>query len=207
MQSQTARRNVAASINRGERTMRGAAIAGAATLTAAASHALAGGEVTAFSVFATALLALPLSIALAGRKIGMWRLAVAVSAAQFVYHWCFAGLGLFSPAEAAAPTPLHAAHLAQLQTFVPDLAAAGAADAAMWFGHAFGAIVTIALLHRGERAMRGLARLVRRALPLACPLLPVAPRLARVTPISQVSALPRPAMFTVISHRGPPAAA
>lgn len=195
-------------MSRGERTLRGAAIAGAATVTAAAAHALAGGEVTLLSVLATAILALPLSTALAGRTLGLWRISIAVTLAQFVYHWCFAGLGLVSPGtEAAAPAPLHAAHLAQMQTFVPDLAAAGAADAAMWLGHALGGIITIALMHRGERALRALARLIRRALPLERPASVAVPRPAQLLAAAGAAVLPRPGFFTVISHRGPPAAA
>ncbi|MHA3723140.1 hypothetical protein ACXR2T_04610 [Leucobacter sp. HY1910] len=208
MQSMTARRLAAAPMSRGERTVRGAAVAGAATLTAAASHALAGGEVTLFSVVATAILALPLSTALAHRRLGLWRLTLAVTAAQFVYHWCFAGLGLLTPGTPGTlrpPAPLHAAHLAQMQNFVPDLAAAGAADTAMWVGHALGALITIALMHRGERAARALARLVGRALPLSHPAAVTVPRTARAVCTPGVLELPQPVFFAVISHRGPPA--
>lgn len=195
-------------MSRGERTVRGAAIAGAATLTAAASHAVAGGEVTLFSVVATSILALPLSTALAHRKLGLWRLTLAVTVAQFVYHWCFAGLGLLSPdapGTLRAPAPLHAAHLAQMQAFVPDLAAAGAADTAMWVGHALGALVTIALMHRGERAARALARLVGRALPFVRPAAVPVRRPAHAVLPSLKLELPKPVFFATISHRGPPA--
>ncbi|MBP1327584.1 hypothetical protein JOF28_002816 [Leucobacter exalbidus] len=211
MQSPVPRPHAAPAISRGERVVRGTAIASAASLTAAASHALAGGQVTWLSVLATTLLALPLSTALAGRKFALWRLALAVGAAQFVYHWSFAGLGSF-PLEGAGTTPasLHAAHLAQLQGFVPDLpanATATTAGLAMLLGHTVAAAVTIALLHSGDRALRAIARLVRRVVPFSRAVTVTALRVSRVPAPAFAWCRPRPALFSVISHRGPPRAA
>lgn len=205
MESNEVRQAAPPAMSRGVRTVRGIAISVAATLLAASSHALAGGQVTVFSVVATAIFALPLAVALVGRTPALWRLSLSVGIAQLVYHWCFAGLGLFSArGNLSSPAPLHAMHLAQLETFVPDLATAAAAGAAMWLSHAVAAILTIALLYRGEIAYRLLVQLVRRALPR--------PRIAVVTlphpvilfPAIRVAAPQRLAQLTSITHRGPP---
>lgn len=206
MTSRVAQQTAAPAMSRGVRTARGAAIAVSASLLAAASHALAGGEVTELSVLATAIFALPLSMALAGRRPSLWRLTLAVSIAQFVYHWCFAGFGLFSERGGlSTPAPLHAAHLAQLESFVPDLATAATAGAAMWLSHAVAAVITIALLYRGEVAYRVLAQLVQRVLPRVRFAIAVAPRRVVLVPSRRVAAPLQLAQLSPISHRGPPA--
>lgn len=207
-------------MSRAVRTARGAAGAGIATLLAAASHGLAGGTVTGLSVLATAVLALPLCVLLGGRVGSLWRLALAVGASQFVYHWSFSGLGLVGTGSAAgsAPAPLHAGHLAALQTFVPDLAtrtaSAAAADTTMWAMHALASIATIALLHRGERAFLGLAALTESLLStirnvLVPLLLGVGDRRPTERPFSTFLApaalRERVHSLSAITHRGPPA--
>lgn len=195
-------------MSRSTRTARGAAGSLAATLLAAASHGIAGGTITWPAVAVTAILALPLCTALAGRVASLWRLATAVGIAQFLYHWIFAGVDLVSADPQRPPAPAHAAHLAALQGFAPDLASAGSADTAMWIGHAVAAVLTVALLHRGERACLALAHLVRRALPWARPRpVPVSSRRPAIRPL--VFRAPLRARFltrSAISHRGPPAA-
>lgn len=203
-------------MTRAVRTARGAAGALAATLFAAVSHAAAGGVVTPLAVVATAVLALPLCVALAGRAGSLWRLGLAVGASQFLYHWSFAGLGTASAQSAAgaagAASP-HAAHLA-FAPLVPGLAtgdaASAAAEAWMWIAHAAAAALTVALLHRGERAALGLVALVRRALPALPSLRRPAAVLRR--PAILAAAAPRTlherlTVLSAISHRGPPAAA
>lgn len=156
-------------MSREARVVRGSVGALIATLFAAASHAAAGGAVTAVAVVATSLLALPLCVALAGRVGSLWRLAIGVGVSQFVYHWSFAGLGVASgsPSGGGLAESPHAAHLAQMQAFAPELAVAGAADALMWISHAVSAILTITLMHRGEHAMIALRSLLSRAIPHA----------------------------------------
>ncbi|UOR02844.1 hypothetical protein MUN77_05910 [Leucobacter allii] len=198
------RARASARMGRGVRAARGASGALVATLLAAASHGLAGGAITWLAVAATALLALPLCTALAGRVGSLWRLVVGVGAAQFVYHWSFAGLGTGTAAGGAAEAlPAHAAHLAALQRFTP---AAVPADGAMWLGHALAAVLTVALLHRGEQAVLSLARLVLRALPRSFPRL--APRhssaAAAVPPAPEHAELRERWLGVSLTHRGPP---
>lgn len=198
-------------MSRAARTARGTAGVLAASLFAAASHAGGGGEVAPFALLVTVVLALPVCVALAGRLGSLWRLALAVTASQFLYHWCFSALG--APAGIAAgalPGPAagaHSAHLGGLG-FIPAVAAgAGAADAAMWGAHAVAAVLTVALLHRGERAALGLARLIGRALPLALPRAVAVPERTATRPATRPAARlsSRLAVLSAISHRGPPA--
>lgn len=206
MKSKVVQRTAAPAMSRGARTARGAAISLAATLLAAASHAIAGGEVTALSILATTVFALPVSMAIVGQRPALWRLTIAVGIAQFLYHWCFAGFGLLSgQGNASAPTSLHAAHMLQGDAFVPDLATAAAAGTAMWLSHALAAVITIALLYRGEVAYRLVAQLVRRVLPSMRIAVVAVPRPVAVTPTSPVETPRWLAHLTAITHRGPPA--
>ena len=150
-------------MRRDVRVARGTAGAFVATLLAAISHAAAGGEITAFAVIATTVLALPVCVALAGRIASLWRLTVGVAFSQFLYHWCFASLGVAqSAAEPVVSAAPHARHMAQLESFVPSVAAAGVADALMWIAHSLAAVLTITILYRGERAVLALRNLLGR---------------------------------------------
>ncbi|MGJ0203857.1 hypothetical protein [Leucobacter sp. gxy201] len=196
--------------DRSVRTLRGIAGSMIATLFAATSHAAAGGEITGLAVLVTATLSLPLCVLLAGRVASLWRLAVAVGGSQFLYHWVFAGLGAGAGAPAGGtPIPLHAAHLEALQSFAPT-ATPAAAGTAMWVWHAVAAALTIALVHRGERAALALLRLVRRA---AVPRFdfgaPTAPRCSRprLSPAPPSALRDRLLGIAAITHRGPPSAA
>lgn len=204
-------------MSRAARIARGFSGAALATVFAAASHALGGGRVTTVAVVATIVLALPICVALAGRVASLWRLAVAVGASQFLFHWSFWALGAPALASGSAPASESAAgggavvspHAAHLGAFAAtfDLAATGAADAAMWIAHGVAAILTIALLHRGEQAALEIFRRLRCALPFTLPQ-PVAP--APVTRIRQagtyVPLRSRLCALSAISHRGPPQA-
>lgn len=190
-------------MSRAVRTARGALAASAATLFAAVSHSLAGGSITPVAVMATVMLALPLCVVLAGRLGSLWRLSLAVSLSQLPYHWTFWGLGTTSGPEASGPGTGHAAHLAVV--FTPSAVASGAAETTMWISHLLAAVVTIALLHRGEQAALGLARLIRRAFPTALPRPVAIPAAPKLRPRSS-SVHPRTLWvgLSSISHRGPP---
>lgn len=198
-------------MSRAVRTARGAFGALAATLLAAVSHSLAGGVMTAFAIVATTLFALPLCVLLAGKIGSLWRLAIAVSVAQFVYHWSFAGIGatqLGAIGQGSAAVSPHAAHLGLLTAspFVPTAAIAANAEAWMWAAHALAATLTVALMHSGERAFLHVARLLRSAVPVRIPgaiQLPARPAILEVfyAAPSRVA----PVFLSAISHRGPPA--
>jgi hypothetical protein len=186
-------------------------------LLAAASHGLAGGAITPAAVLATAVLALPLCVLLSGRVASLWRLALAVAPAQFVFHWSFAGLGAVQGAATSgasgaagaageAALPLHAHHLASL-SFVPTLADAGRAGAAMWMLHAVAAIATIALLYFGERGAVRFVRALRDAVPIRLPEEVRLPRREAILVRFESEPPHAPQIFlSAISHRGPPRA-
>jgi hypothetical protein len=78
----------------------------------------------------------------------------------------------------------------------------------MWIGHAFGAIITIAVLSFGERAFWALARLaqlcISRILDSVFPVeTPIAAQSRRAH--RDVVATPRSLVFSIHRHRGPPA--
>lgn len=197
-------------MSRADRTVRGILISAVSSLLAAASHSLAGGSVTVEGVIATALLGLPLCVAFAGRIASVWRVGIAVSLSQFFYHWAFAGIDFFTSASGSAsqfPMGSHAAHMASLERFVPAVAESASADAVMWILHGVAAVVSTALITRGEQAIIALMRVIRRALPQ-----PVAAYIVRSTPrvpvaLSIVSLRNQLLLFSTWAKRGPPAVA
>lgn len=196
-------------MTRAVRTARAVFGAFAATLLAAVSHGLAGGEMTPVAVVATTVLAMPLCLLLAGKVGSLWRLTLAVVPAQFAYHWSFAGLGLVqtrtTDGAAAAVSP-HAHHLGAMN-FMPELVSAGSADLVMLAAHALAAIVTIALMHWGEHAAMRLLQLLRRTAPVHLPVAVQLPQ-RRAILVNFFTAAPRvrQIFLSAISHRGPPAA-
>lgn len=194
-------------LSRAARTARGAVGAFAATVLAAASHALAGGLVTPLGLAATFVLALPLCVALAGSPASLWRLSLGVSASQFIYHWSFAGLGAASgSSQFLAGAPSGHAHHVTPTVFIPTLAEAGGQGWAMWIAHAIAALATIALLATGERAILGLRTLIARLLPatLRVPAMPAVRTHSRGIISSGHSPRTRLISLSAISHRGPP---
>lgn len=204
-----------APMSRGLRTARGTAGATAAVLLAAASHALVGGAVTATAIIATIVIALPLCVALAGRIASLWRLSLAVVFAQFLFHWSFVGLGSGAALSGSAGGGSAAAHTSHLAALVgigstaaevgASASAATAAGAAMWLSHAVAAVLTIALLYRGERAALALLQLVCEVLPAHLP----APVEIESRPAIRHThrGFRAPAQLhlrTSITHRGPP---
>lgn len=191
------------SSGRAARTARGAVAACAATLFAAMSHAFAGGSATPLAVGATAIVALPICVLLAGRLGSLWRLSLAVALSQLPYHWTFWGLWLSAGAGSSDGFPNHATHLATV--FTPAAVASGTADTWMWISHLFAAIATIALLHSGERAAIAIAGVLRRAFPRALPRAIALPSSAAARPRAIETTLrERLTGLSAISHRGPP---
>lgn len=169
---------------------------------AAFSHVAGGGAApgvlgTILAVVAAAFV----SIALSSRALSTARLAVAVTISQFVFHLLFS-LGADLPSAVAGE---HVGMLGMVMSGgsasgLPALSGAPGpamddmSDVRMWAGHAAAAVVTIALLLHGERAVLTLARLATSRLALL---------------VTVVSALPqalparRPtAALSTAAHRG-----
>ena len=169
------------------RVLRGSAAAFVATILASPAHTLSGGGAPPlWLLLAVTVLAVPIAVALIGRRPSLPRLAGTVAVAQIMLHTAFAAVGTDAPAT------LHGHDVALAPT-----------DAGMTAGHAVAAVVTTFLLATGERMLaataRGIRRVLRapdpRALPVAAPPRPVSwrPRLHAVL------------ILTSLSRRGPPA--
>ncbi|MER7798057.1 hypothetical protein [Microbacterium sp. NPDC096154] len=197
---------------RQQRVLRGAVWASVATLLAATSHTLAGGAAPSpLLVAAVAVLLTPATAALAGPRPGLGRLAAVVPLGQAAFHGVFALLG--SPtgtASGGAPHVHGAADLlqrsAQAAAAVPDVVAPPAESAAMYVAHAIAALVTVALLWRGERLVRavagGVVAVLRRFGLTRAPLVarPVSP--AAAPAVRRAAAV----LLSSASRRGPPLA-
>lgn len=140
--------------SRAIRTLRGGIAAAVAIEVALLSHVLAGGAAPdALLVALTFVVSWIVCLALAGRRLSLVRLALAVGLSQFAFHATFSVLG--TPQAAAASGGAHAHH-AMTMDAAPHATAMVAADPLMWAAHALAAVVTIAALYRGERAVRAL---------------------------------------------------
>ncbi|WP_324012016.1 hypothetical protein [Microbacterium sp. JZ37] len=157
------------------RALRGASASTVATVLAAVSHTVGGGAAPAplLVVAMAAVLALP-AILVVGRRPRLSRVLAAVVTTQAAFHLAFLALG--SPVATRISASAHAGHLHAEAHAHPALVEtavlATAADAPMLAAHAVAALVTTALLWRGEQLVRAIAawaiaRLVRAAaLPL-----------------------------------------
>lgn len=195
--------------------MRGAWFAAFATLLAAASHMLVGGNTPApVALVATAIVVLPLCVALAGRERSLWRTSLAVALSQGLFHWSFGAIGavtaqgsVVSGSGFAAAASPHADHLGSLGQFVPMIDSPGAGWL-MLAAHAVAALVTVAMLRFGEDALlrirEALASLGAQLVGKLPALSVALPRGGRVSTFGYAPARPLATSRASISHRGPP---
>jgi len=187
---------------RAARALRGAAFAATAVLLAAVAHTLAGGGAPSPLFCAVvAVIATPVAMLVAGSRPSVWRTAAAVVASQAAFHVAFTLVGDIGRWDASAAA--HAHHgdmlLAPAATSAAQVMTLG-----MLAAHAVAAIVSAALVLRGERAVVTIgrwvrARLIRSVAPVpAVPARPV-PRLRSTSFVvhPRVAAAP-------LSRRGPP---
>ncbi|MFH8250906.1 hypothetical protein ACH3VR_11115 [Microbacterium sp. B2969] len=184
---------------RAARAVRGVAAASVASLVAATAHTLAGGGAPPpLLVAAVVLLAAPVAVALAGRRLALWRLALTVIASQVLFHLSFA------VADGATGRSIGHLHHAELIDLAPAHVAAWPPDPLMIVGHAVATAITIVALYRGERMLRALARGILRLVrhPVEAPHAHFPRSLAPVTVAEPVV---RVFLTSEISRRGPPA--
>lgn len=183
------------------RLIRGVAAGTLATFVALFFHVAAGGHAPVLlGVVLPLVLAVFVSVVLAGRRLSLLRLSASVGISQSAFHWIFDAAGSSTPGagraaagraaqEAAAAGDPHAFHHgagvpADFATSVSGTAASGmldghAAHAAghdsplMMAAHVIAAVVTIAVLHRSELILHSLVRLLRLVGSLLGPLLRV----------------------------------
>lgn len=153
------------------RLLRGAAASSIATITAAVSHTIGGGApphpllVLALSVFLT-----PVAALLVGRSLRIVGLSAAVLVSQGIFHTLFTALSATLTPGLTAGGHHHTLILpAAALPAVNSALTAVVPDATMLGAHLLAGILTIALLWRGEKLLRGISRWVRTALCMRVP--------------------------------------
>jgi len=183
------------------RALRGVAAAWVATIIAATAHTLAAdGAPAPLLVAAIAVLASPIGVALAGRRLSAWRIGAIVLASQALFHVAFA-ITAGTGTEMAG----HDHRAAAAYDTAPAAVSALLPAAPMLLAHLLAAALSVIALHRGERMLRALGRGIRRLIRLGVDLVPplhadsAQPRPANPRPVV------RPVLLSDVTRRGPPA--
>ena len=198
--------------SRAPRVARGAVAASVATFAALMSHVSAGGAIPGWlGVAVPWILSVMVCTVLAGRRLSALKLTIAVVASQLLFHTLF----VLGAVPTRAPASMPGAHSHALVTDpVSDAAATMVhTDTTMWFMHGFAAVVTVAALYRGERAILRVRALtaewvawVRQQFVRAIPvpfLFPFARVATDTSPGWHVASAPQ---LTLLRRRGPPLA-
>lgn len=146
--------------DRGTRVVRGAVAAAVATFVALLSHVTAGGALPGLvGIVVPLALSFVACTALAGRRLSVVRLSLAVALSQVLFHALFV-LGSYQPGAAAGH--VHTAAAAMPALSADSVTMSMAPDATMWLWHIIAAALTTAALHRGERTVARLRDLAVR---------------------------------------------
>lgn len=192
------------------RALRGLASAVVATVIAAAAHTLAGGGAPPWwMVAAVILLALPVTVALAGRRLTLGGTVASVATAQALLHLAFTAAGSAPASRSVSPAAAHDHGMGTL-TPSPSLLDASVAGhlhltPGMLAAHTAAAVVTVVLLVHGERVLRAFGRGWRRLVAVIAPLR--TPPMAAASTPSWSSPSLIASFLSVQSRRGPPALA
>lgn len=150
------------------RLLRGTVAATTATFVALFSHIAGGGEAPGWlGVVAPWVLSVTVCTLLAGRALSLLRLSLAVAASQLLFHSLFV-LGLPSSVSSSVTHGVHSGHGAPLELSATTTAAVmHHGGSTMWLWHMAAAAVTVAMVHRGERALSRLRGIATRAVSWA----------------------------------------
>jgi len=196
--------------SRWARVARGLLVAVLSVFVAMLSHIAGGGSLPGGVGLAIALAFATLaSVAVVGKRLNPLRLTAAVAVSQFAFHL------LFSVGASTSAQFSQAGHHGAV-SITPGSASDGMqmahGDAGMWASHAVAAVLTIAFLWRGERAVWKLLSTASRRLFVVLVgtlvVLPVSPVAAALTPAPESTRTLRDDLGIVLSrlrHRGPPA--
>ena len=190
---------------RAARTLRGLAAGSVATLVAAVSHGLGGGGLPGVAGLALALaFSVIVGVALAGRRLPLVRLAASVILSQLAFHVVFSTLG----GAGETMTTGHGHHSEVVVTTAAQSVAH--ASSTMWLAHAAAALLTIAAIANGDRALAAIAdtaRMLLTAILRRIPVVVIAASRDR-RPRAERSLVPRAARDLVVACglRGPPRA-
>lgn len=199
--------------SRAARVVRGSLAAAVATFVALVSHVTGGGQLPGWvGIVVPLVLSVAVCTVLAGRRLSLWRLSIAVAVSQILFHTLFV-LGTFSPSPGSADVTVHHMHGASWMPMgdASNVATSLHPDVSMWVMHGIAAIVTIAALYLGERAYNRLREITaelaqwarRHLLPvlIALPFEPVRPLVAAVGQPFRPACSP---LARSLSRRGPP---
>lgn len=198
--------------DRSLRAVRGWIGALISTSLAASSHTLASGHLPPLPILGLILVvAAAICTALAGTGNSARRITLAVLLSQGTYHLLFSLVGHAPVSAAIAGTGPHAGHSMQLPSDLLLPASGGTMDAAaagwMPLAHAVAALLTIAVLSRGESAMLSLLFVLLLHRPAAVLFARLAvPSTPPCQPVDAGSWGPRDLLFTLgaVLRRGPP---
>jgi hypothetical protein len=180
------------------RALRGTAAAWIAVVLAATAHTLAGGGPPSPAIVAAVgILAAPFAVALAGRRLALWRVGATVLASQAIFHVAFA---LTAGADPAAAHGHHLTHLGGGPGGVVLLP-----DAPMLIAHVLAAVATVGGLYGGERMLRALGRGIRCVFTRAVDVGPRAPLPRQLAVSAGPRRTPARTVLSDLSRRGPPA--
>lgn len=194
------------------RTWRGVAAASVATFAASVSHSAADGHpAPILGLLLACAFAVPVCVALAGKRLSWWRLSVAVAVSQLAFHGLLTvGVGeptgtRFVPAAGMAG---HAEHLMAIASSSAPMTGMDPTSGWMWVAHGFAALITILAIGHGEKALRALLNL--NGWTLLVRILDWRPTpVPRVVPVgaAQVFAVHELFRSSAVRRRGPPATA
>ena len=194
-------------MSRLERLLRAAAAACLATAVAVAVHVAGGGPMPAApGILVPLALAFAVSVQLAGAVLSRWRLAVAVTVSQALFHATFS---LGSGPHLEATGGAHAAHDASQLALhaVGSPMAHSHLTPMMLAAHASGALATYAVLRRADVLVALVRRAATALVARLAPTTHARPRLAaaRPTPVGR-GRIPVPAKIVTLPRvvRGPP---
>jgi hypothetical protein len=197
--------------SRWARVARGFLVAAFSVFVAMFSHAIGGGSAPGGVGLGLALTFATLaSIAMVGRRLNMVRMTASVIASQFAFHL------LFSVGASTSSTFHQAGHhgLVSVTTGAASGVPMDHSDASMWASHALAAVLTIAFLWRGERAVwRVLATASRRLFVVLIGAFIVVPVRTTGAALAAVPASVRAlrddlgVVLSALRHRGPPVGA
>ena len=187
---------------RGARAIRGFALATASALVASLSHVAGGGGLPAPALLIAALgLSGVVSVAATGRRVALWRTAIAVNSTQLTTH------AVLSVADVGLASPVANGH-AHAAMNIATSSHAMPMTSAMLVAHLLAATVTVLLLRFGESAFWTVTDAARHALRAVRLSFSVSLRTRGrmgLRPLSQIPAAPRPGFAASTSQRGPPA--
>lgn len=191
---------------RGIRTLRGTAAACFAVFVAALFHDAAGGGLPSPVAVALSLaFAVPLCVALAGRRIALWRQAVSVAISQLLLHLLF-GFGA-NTTGTTLTAPAGHLHAGMHVGLVPGHGMPmDDGTAPMLLAHAAAAVVTLFALRRGEGTLHALANFTALLVTAIAGLVVTPIRVAERMPVqTRPLTLASPTRtLGALRHRGPP---